>query len=222
MYDSQADSYLAIRPWLNCYFRQRTAFLVSPWLRNFKKEQVILHLGCGVGWLEESVSRSSADLSYVGVDFSPKMARSIKKRFPWIQMVIADVDALPFRSSCVDGIIVNRVIKYVSARRVFSQANKIVKDNGSIIVIFDRSDILIERFLRGIHRSYETAYRTSDILHLLAEQNFLIVAFASLINLPLFVYYYLPKSCCPLLSFVDKIVETGRITVIFGLKDQKK
>jgi ubiquinone/menaquinone biosynthesis C-methylase UbiE len=222
IYDHECNSYLINRPWLNYYIRRRVAGLVEPWLKLFKRDQTIMHAGIGFGWLEESLSYAPVDLNYIGVDLSAKMAHSTKKRLPWIDMVIADAEALPFRIGSLDAIIINRLIKFLESHRVFGEANRTVKDGGAIAVIFDCDDTVHERFFKRIQRPYDITQRSAVLMYRLSEQNFQTIICAPATWFPLHpsvrALWCVPYPIYRLLGLFDNIMKHGRITVIFGLK----
>ncbi len=218
MYDGQTKNYLATRPWLNFYIRHRIGRFFSSWFKNFQKNHVILHIGCGAGWLEETVSFPPNEWNYVALDFSTKMARSTKKKFPWAEVVNADADFLPFKPCAFDAIIINRCIKFVSVNRLFSQANSVVKNGGSLAVIFDCRDTLVERFFKRINRFCDITQKSSHMINSLNEHGFCSLICAPATMFPTQFITRVPPIFYRLLEFIDKNMKRGRITVIFGKK----
>jgi ubiquinone/menaquinone biosynthesis C-methylase UbiE len=198
------------------------AALISPWLDRFTTNQVLLHVGIGVGWLEESVPNSLKHLDCIAVDFSTTMARSTKKRLPWLEVIIADGEALPFRRESLDGLILNRAVKFVSVPQIFSQAGYALKKNGTIAVIFDCRDTLFQRFLERMHRPYDTTLKSSYLIRMLRQHNFHFVSCDSATAFPLHRFWRLPIFVYPVLGFIDNTLKSGRISVMFGLKVPKE
>lgn len=211
---------------MKSYVLQRIVTYVSLWLRNFQKDCVILNVGCGPGWLEKSVWRNLRNSTFVAMDISLKMARLTKNQVPWLDVIVADAEALPFRSNTIDAIFSGRAIKWFSASRFLDQANQVLTDGGSIGLVFDSGDALWVRFLErlgltvdpGNHRRNT---RTSELASKFGKLDLKVLSITPIAIFPPFVFLHLPSSLYGVLSFLDRPLKGGRFTFLTGKKIRK-
>lgn len=90
-----------------------------------------LDLGCGTGNFLETTKGTKA--LFVGVDFSAEMLKRAKRRAK--DLVMADLHHLPFRNSCIDGIVNVNVFYQLDRPKVFiKEVHRILKPWGKVII----------------------------------------------------------------------------------------
>lgn len=221
-YDLESNNYLDTRPWMNYYIRHRIAELFLPWLKSYKKGNLVLHVGCGVGWLEKTLPLTHSDSDYIAVDFSIKMAHKMKTQFPEIEVVVADGEYLPFRSSSLDRVIVDRFFKYCCVNRVFSEVDRVCRNQGSIAVIFDCADSVFQRLLELVNKPYDVTCKSMELIKAINKYNIQKTSCSAATTFPIHRFWNFPQLIYLLIGYFDKAVKQGRISVFFGKKNQNK
>jgi len=113
-----------------------------------KPSELILDIGTGSGRIaREIISETKSNV--IAIDAERLAVQSAKKRdFTGYGMVIADGQYLPFKSSCFDGIICIRALKYFPDYILgISEMGRVLKSGGRLVV--DLSSVL----------GYETIFR---------------------------------------------------------------
>lgn len=90
-----------------------------------------LDLGCGTGNFLKITKGTKA--LFVGVDFSEEMLERAKRKTK--NLVMADVHHLPFKNSCIDGIVNLNVFYELDRPEVFiKEVHRVLKPGGKLIV----------------------------------------------------------------------------------------
>ena len=94
----------------------------------------LVDLGCGPGtWLKEFHKNHKI---CVGIDISHEMIRLCqKKNLPNVDLIIADCHNLPFQDRVFDTILSSRVFIYLDFEKALKEADRILKENGSAILL---------------------------------------------------------------------------------------
>lgn len=114
--------------------------LTKKLLDNVKvnKESVILDIGCGTG---ETLSyiESTYHCKPMGVDINPKMLQKASQRFKAnnqnIELIRADITALPLQSAYFDFALSESVSIFSDIRKALSEYSRVIKNNGTLILI---------------------------------------------------------------------------------------
>jgi len=130
-------------------------------LASLKKGQTVLDLGSGAGFdcflAAKKVGRSGR---IIGVDMTPEMVdkareNAQKGRYENVEFRLGEIENLPVANDSVDVIISNCVINLSpNKKRVFEEAFRVLKPNGTIMV----SDIVLLRKLPEAIRKSVQAY----------------------------------------------------------------
>jgi hypothetical protein len=219
-YNSASEQYLPNRPWLHFYVHPRIRRIVLPCLKNLDRKDMVLHVGCGPGWLEKAIHSTNVS-TYIALDFSSKMAQLTKRENPWVESIVADCEALPFRSQSFKVIIINRVIKYVSASKIFKQIKLLLTDEGLVAVVFDSGEALWKRIAERAGIRFwglrNKNWRSSEIRGSLSDQDFKVIRRIPITRLGDFWFFSRLWRLCPtFFEFLDLFLKNGSITVIFG------
>lgn len=90
-----------------------------------------LDLGCGTGNFLGTTKGTNA--LFVGVDFSAEMLKRAKRKAK--NLVMADLHHLPFKNSCIDGIVNLNVFYQLDRPKVFiKEVHRILKPGGKVII----------------------------------------------------------------------------------------
>ena len=110
--------------------------LVGLWRENGKKnltDKIVLDLGCGTGRLTGNLLERGA--SVIGVDVSREMLNILKKKFPQVETVLADVENLPFEDNRFDLVMANFLIVHLKDLDLaFREIYRVLKDDGFLIL----------------------------------------------------------------------------------------
>ncbi len=129
-----------------------------------------LDLGCGTGFLYESLSNKNI----VGIDISPDMAFFYKRKNE--KVVIGDIEQLPFKDSIFDYAVSNFSLHWTDLDRSFGEVHRVLKKEGYFVfnIPFYGSLDVIEKIL-----GYQTFsfLCVPEILKKLKEKDFRIEDF---------------------------------------------
>jgi ubiquinone/menaquinone biosynthesis C-methylase UbiE len=108
----------------------------------------VLEIGCGNGRNLLSISDMTKEM--FGIDNDPKAIEDAKKNlseFPSVQIILSGASILPFSKKIFDHVIFLDLLYNLGKDKikVLSEARRVLKDNGSIIVSVYSEDALNER-----------------------------------------------------------------------------
>jgi SAM-dependent methyltransferase len=227
-YNAESLAYLQKRPWMQSYIPVDLVEITSCFLKSNLKwhdgQIRVLNVGCGPGWLEDSLislgDSSLQDTLFVSVDIAVNMVKIAKKQNPHIQTIVADGNTLPFRSSSFDVVITSRAIKFLRPTSFLSCVKRVLRRDGLALVIFDCGDALWVKLLESGHFPIDVGVnsrtlRSKELLSLLNKMGFCFLASFRITNLPLSLFSYIPQSLHGFLKHLDKPQVFGaRINVI--------
>jgi len=227
-YTAESSIYLQNRPWMRSHILENMVKVVSRFLR-FKvgcKERymTVLNVGCGTGWLEGSLAffdnRFMQNTQFVSLDIAVGMAKTVKKLSPWVEAVVADGEALPFRPGSFDAIVSSRAIKFMRPWRFLSGVKEVLSRDGFLLVIYDCGDALWVRFLERVGFPVDVGIdsrtlRTRELLSMLRNVGFDYLASFPVTSLSLSIFSYVPRRLGMFLKCLDvpKIIG-ARINVV--------
>ena len=94
----------------------------------------VLDLGCGNGLFFQFLK----DIDYIGVDFSEKLIKIARKKYPKIKFQVADALNLPFPNNYFDKIYSIAVLHHIPSEQFrmqfFKEARRVLKPNGFFIL----------------------------------------------------------------------------------------
>lgn len=96
--------------------------------------QRVLEIGCGVGAQLGILSRFPG-VDLVGVDRSPEQLEEARRRFPHLELHLADAEALPFPGRSFDQVIIFFVLEHVrEPLPILREARRVLKRHGVLTV----------------------------------------------------------------------------------------
>ncbi|UCE16802.1 MAG: methyltransferase domain-containing protein, partial [Candidatus Bathyarchaeota archaeon] len=120
----------------------------------FKKDSLVLDVGCGTGLLFERVGKSVRLL--VGLDISSRILKEAKrrvKRFPTTAVVRADADFTPFRSDVFDVTFAMTLLQNVPDPLVaLREMKRVSKDRAFIAITGLKKEFSREAFVKLLQR----------------------------------------------------------------------
>lgn len=108
----------------------------------FKNSDVVLDLGCGIGYTCKMVSPKVRE--YIGIDYSPEMIRSaskFNKEFKNTKFITNDGLAIPFDDNYFDVIYSEQIFQHISQENSYSYFKEIlrtIKPDGSFFLQIPR------------------------------------------------------------------------------------
>ncbi len=126
IFDKIADKYDSISGFLSLG-------IIKNWQKRLssivKKKGVVLDLACGTGDVAGLVEKNS--LFVVGLDYSLKMLKVAKKKYPTIPFVRGDALKLPFPNNCFDYVLVSLALRHFEKNReTLEEILRVLKPGG--------------------------------------------------------------------------------------------
>lgn len=135
----------------------------------------LLDVGCGTGRFLDSFKQAWPRLPVLGVDLSEAYVAEAKrhlKRWCWINVVVANGEALPVRSESQDAVTNTFMLHELppKVRRIaFREFARVLKRGGRLVVIDSLQvgderdyDAMLELFPRSYHEPYYNSYLKED------------------------------------------------------------
>lgn len=102
---------------------------------------VMLDLGCGTGANLERILRMGVPIKqYAGVDISPAMIRSARRKFSWFrsaQFYLSDLERLPFSDNTFDFVICTWTLEHVpQVKLAVDEALRVLKRGACLVLLF--------------------------------------------------------------------------------------
>lgn len=145
----------------------------------------ILDVGTGTGRIMGLIA-GLHNVELVGVDLSRQMIRHARKKVKAVDFVVADADALPFRSNVFDSVVAIRVFRYIpSWKHTIREVNRVVRCFR--LFVFDVSNRYSVQLLarkKGVYLSLVLGKVLSD----LEKNGFAIIRFKSQKRFPANLY----------------------------------
>ncbi len=93
----------------------------------------IVDLGCGTGWAIPEIIKLFPDCRISALDFSQAMLNEVPKNNS-VETIMGDVHDLPFDDNSVDVVFSNMVLHWSNEQDVFSEAMRVLKPDGLLIM----------------------------------------------------------------------------------------
>ena len=89
----------------------------------------VADLGCGSGVFTELLRRRGYDA--VGVDLSPKLVALGRAKYPGLELIEGDVEALPFADASLDGVLLSGLVHHLpDPSRCAAEVHRVLKPGG--------------------------------------------------------------------------------------------
>lgn len=122
-----------------CEQQKKFASIISLGLLKHSNFNVILDAGCGTGLITEKLRDKGAFV--VGVDFSKGMLQRAKKKFSDVvdvDLVLSDVEYLPFRPRSFDLIVSVTVIQNCHPLKAFRSFLQVLSSDGLLVFTYPK------------------------------------------------------------------------------------
>lgn len=152
----------------NDYWARTRRNILQPWFEDLEPDS-ILAIGCGSGYLANSISRDDTVVS--GVDIDRESIGLAAKR-PNIDLtVVGDASNLPYTSGTFDCVLMSEVVEHFEdPHPILKESNRVLSEDGSIII-----SVPAFRWLWGPHdehNSHADCYNTSRLTNTVNENGF--------------------------------------------------
>lgn len=97
------------------------------------KGKKVLDLGCGTGRVLGELKLFGAEV--VAADISKEMLKSVEKKHPDVQTIVADAENLPFENESFDAVIATFLIVHLKDPQIaFDEIYRVLKDGGDFLL----------------------------------------------------------------------------------------
>ncbi|MGB2706181.1 MAG: HAD-IA family hydrolase [Candidatus Omnitrophota bacterium] len=166
-YESEVDGEFA-----NAYFSQLNAIMEALGRTRGKGLEIGVGTGRFSAWLKEGVE----GIKMVGIDLSEEMLKRAKDR--GISRVLGKGEKLPFPEGEFDFVLIINTLEAVEdAQEVISEAKRVLKNNGKIIVSSINKDSTWFNIISGkFEGGKERLFSATEIIDLLNEEGFTVTS----------------------------------------------
>ncbi|MEM2240128.1 MAG: class I SAM-dependent methyltransferase [Candidatus Bathyarchaeia archaeon] len=212
IYDKESKSYVQKRIWMSSYIFVKIIraiyYAVNLIVQKYGTKVKVLNLGSGPGWLEANLLQNNfKECFWLSLDIAPSMAKKAKLSGP-NDVITADAHFLPFKDNTFDVIITTRAIKFLNRYTLLTEAKRVLKSQGFLLILFDCGDALWIRFLEkfgvlvdvGVNRRTLT---TKELTSELRSFGFKILLLCPITSLPLSLFTHIPKLLWGVLKLID-------------------
>ncbi|WP_020675957.1 malonyl-ACP O-methyltransferase BioC [Geopsychrobacter electrodiphilus] len=115
--------------------------------------QRVLEVGCGTGMLSRKFMKDHPDTKLILSDLAHDMSRRVACEFPFLPVVDADAENLPFRDTSFDLVLSSSVYQWVNhLMQAFAELGRILSPGGKVAMA-----LFGERTLHELRHSHATA-----------------------------------------------------------------
>jgi ubiquinone/menaquinone biosynthesis C-methylase UbiE len=145
----------------------------------------ILDVGAGTGRIMEVIAHQH-NVQLVGVDLSRQMIKQARKKVKVADFVLADADALPFRSNIFDSVVAIRVLRYIpSWKHTIKEVNRVLRCSRLFVFnVSNRYSLQLLARKKGVYLSLVLR----SVLSSLEENGFATIRFKSQKRFPSNIY----------------------------------
>jgi ubiquinone/menaquinone biosynthesis C-methylase UbiE len=173
--------------WSNTYGEDR----ISGWFQHYQQTALdrfqftgaeqFLDVGCGTGWAVRCVAQSLSNGHAYGIDISPAMinkAKSLSESIENCTFSVADSESIPYPDDFFDTVLCTFSFHhYETPLNVLSEFRRVLKDNGSLIIVDSARNLswaiwLQDRGRRYLERSHVKYYTVNELQNLLKQSDF--------------------------------------------------
>ena len=148
---------------LEAFFHRNRRRTVRRLLSRYRAETPMLDAGCGTG-----LNLASMPALSVGIDLNPRNLELIRDRLPQHQVVLGDIEAMPFEDRSFSTVVCTEVLEHVPyPDRALSEMARILKPGGLLVgSVPCRSMIWKLRFLSSTcpgDEPFHNEYRIDEV-----------------------------------------------------------
>jgi glycosyltransferase involved in cell wall biosynthesis/2-polyprenyl-3-methyl-5-hydroxy-6-metoxy-1,4-benzoquinol methylase len=124
----------------------------------------VLDIGCGTGYLLDFVGGGT------GADINPKLIKECGERYPGSKFIVSDCYSVPLPAGRYDTIIMCMIVEHLpEPGKAMSEAKRLLKDGGNLIIVVPRINDLFYRFLVKKDPTHVIEYTVEEITKLASE-----------------------------------------------------
>ncbi len=124
----------------------------------------ILDIGCGTGDGTALLAEKFPEAKVIGLDVAFGMIEKACEKFPGINFVLGDAEALQFTNNSFDLIISNASLQWINPQKFFEEASRVLTKDGSLFFATFGPETLIEAKKIGVNiNSFDSTTLLRDI-----------------------------------------------------------
>jgi len=153
----------------------------------------ILDAGCGRGLLLKKIVNKYGNVNLFGLDISPKLCEISKENNPGADIVLGDIENLPFDDNKFDTVFMTEALEHLlDYNKALKEVGRVLRSGGDFIVTVPNKDWLRYDFYNKNRKQFQPVddhyFTFLEITDLLRSNGFKITKYIGSDNL----YYYEP------------------------------
>jgi ubiquinone/menaquinone biosynthesis C-methylase UbiE len=114
------------------WFAGRQALVESLIRQNLSRQSAILDVGCGTGWMVESLTRDGYRVA--GMDLRSEGLPATGRKLPEVGLVQAEASHLPFDKNTFDAVLMLDILEHVDDKAALREVRSILRPGGTVIM----------------------------------------------------------------------------------------
>ena len=131
-------------------------------------DRCVLEIGCGSGRITSLLAAHTDQI--IAIDPDPELIRQACSELPGVDFRLAKGENLPFSDHRFDLVLFTLSLHHQDSRAALSEATRVLKDGGRILVVEPAEDGEVERYFTLVHdekkakQNAQDAIRQSDLI----------------------------------------------------------
>ncbi len=137
--------------------------IISDWITG--KNKKLLNIGAGNGYLESKILLQNNYIKLYGIDISKLTIKNINKKIKG-NFKVANIKNIPFSNNLFDFVLVIDILEHLTYQELsisIREINRVIKDNGKLIISVPLNENLIDKKLNRHMMSF-TLEKLSNLL----------------------------------------------------------
>jgi len=142
--------------------------IISDWI--IGKNKKILNIGIGNGYLESKISHHNNYIKLYGIDISKLTIKNINKKIRG-NFKVANIKNIPFSNNLFDFVLAIDILEHLTYQEFnisIREINRVIKDNGKLIISVPLNENLIDKKLNR----HMMSFTLEKLSKLLTKNNF--------------------------------------------------
>ena len=126
-------------------------------------DRCVLEIGCGSGRITSLLAAHTDQI--IAIDPDPELIRQACSELPGVDFRLAKGENLPFSDHRFDLVLFTLSLHHQDSRAALSEATRVLKDGGRILVVEPAEDGEVERYFTLVHDEKKAKQNAQDAIH---------------------------------------------------------